>query len=80
MAFLSVFADWFQLSSNTVELLKEQAFDCKTVLLGLSEENLKEVKGLKLGESGAAGCSGEAAVHRWRGPFSASVSAAGCST
>ena len=51
MAFLSGFAEQFQLSSTIiVELLKEQAFDCETALPGLSEENLKELESLKLGE------------------------------
>ena len=53
MAFLSGFAEQFQLSSNIVELLKEQAFDCETALLGLWEENLKELEGLNLGERAA---------------------------
>ena len=44
-AFLSGFAEQFQLSSNTVEL---QAFDCETALLGQSEENLEDLEGLKL--------------------------------
>ena len=52
-AFLSGFAEQFQLSSNTVKLLKEEALDCQTALLGLSEENLKELEGLKLGERAA---------------------------
>ena len=43
-------AEQFQLSSNIAELLTEQAFDCETAILGLSEENLKELEGLKLGD------------------------------
>ena len=48
MAFLSAFAEQFQLSSNTVKLLKGEAFDCETAVLGLSEENIKDLEGLKL--------------------------------
>ena len=47
MAFLSGFAEQFQPSSNISELLKEEAFDCETAMLGLSEENLTELEGLK---------------------------------
>ena len=50
MASLSAFAEQFQLSSNTVKLLKEEVFDCEMAVLGLSEENIKDLKGLKLGE------------------------------
>ena len=50
IAFLSGFAEQLQLSSNIVEMLKEQAFDRETALLGLSEGNLKEMEGLKLGD------------------------------
>ena len=50
MAFLSASDDQFQLSSNTIKLLKEEAFDCETALLGLSEQNIKDLEGLKLGE------------------------------
>ena len=50
ISFLSGFAEQFQLSSNIVELLKEEAFDCQMALLGLSEENLNYLEGLKLGE------------------------------
>ena len=39
MAFLSGFAEQFQLSSNIAELLKEEAFDSETALLGLLEQN-----------------------------------------
>ena len=52
-AFLSGFAEQLQLSSSTVKLLKEEALDCQTALLGLSEENLKQLEGLKLGERAA---------------------------
>ena len=50
MAFLSAFAEKFQLSSDTVKLLTEEAFDCKTAMLGLSEEHIQDLEGLKLGE------------------------------
>ena len=40
MAFLFDFAEQFQLSSSTVKLRKEEAFDCATAVLGLSEENI----------------------------------------
>ena len=50
MAFLSAFAEQFQLSSNTIKLLKEE-FDCEMAVLGLSEENIKALEGLKLGTS-----------------------------
>ena len=50
MAFLSPFAEQFQISSNTVKLLTEEAFDCETAVLGLSEENIKDLEGLKFGE------------------------------
>ena len=53
MAFLSDFAEQFQLSSNTIKLLKEEAVDCETAVLGLSEENIKDLEGLKLGERAA---------------------------
>ena len=50
MAFLSAFAEQFQLSSNTIKLLKEEVFDCETAVLGLSEKNIEDLEGLKLGE------------------------------
>ena len=50
VTFLSGLAEQFQLSSNVIELLKEEALDCETALPRLSEENLKELGGLKLGE------------------------------
>ena len=53
MALLSGFAEQFQPSSNITELFKEQAFDCETAMFGLSEENLTEQEGLKLGEKAA---------------------------
>ena len=43
MAFLSAFAKQFQLSSNTVEVLRDEGFDWETALLGLLEESLMEV-------------------------------------
>ena len=48
MDFLSALADQFQLSSNTIKILKEEAFDCETAVLGLSENNIQELEGLKL--------------------------------
>ena len=67
MAFLSDFAERFQLSSNIVELLKEEAFHCETALFGLSEENIKEMEGLKLGERAALrGSSSEPTVQGWK--------------
>ena len=51
--FLSAFADQFQLSSNTIKLLKEKVFDCETAVLGLSEKNIEDLEGLKLGERAA---------------------------
>ena len=53
MDFLSALADQFQLSSNTIKILKEEAFDCETAVLGLSENNIQELEGLKLGERAA---------------------------
>ena len=53
MDFLSALADQFQLSSNTIKILKEEAFDCETAVLGLSENNIEELEGLKLGERAA---------------------------
>ena len=53
MAFLSAFAEQFQLSSSTIKLLKEEVFDCKTAVLGLSEKNIDDLEGLKLGERAA---------------------------
>ena len=53
MDFLSALADQFQLSSNTIKVLKEEAFDCETAVLGLSEKNIEDLEGLKLGERAA---------------------------
>ena len=50
MDFLSALADRFQRSSNNIKVLKEEAFDCETAVLGLSETNMEDLEGLKLGE------------------------------
>ena len=81
MAFLSAFAEQVQLSSNTVKLLKEEAFDYETAMLGLSEENIKDLEGLKLGvraalQVAAAGLQSKAGGEG--GGFGPSVPAAIC--
>ena len=44
MDFLSAFADRFQLSSNTIKVLKEEAFDCETAVLGCNKKNKQTTK------------------------------------
>ena len=50
VALLSVFVRQYQISSNTAAVLRNEAFDSETALVGLSDETLKELKSLKLGE------------------------------